>query len=100
MPASGASAGTFTGDVTFDTGTDYQDFSAPAGSSFPATIQTGSTVNITLPSGFKYTYTTSATGPTKTFVNVGGNGNSLIGIEYFTTNLFLIDFTSGIEGWK
>jgi hypothetical protein len=62
IAASGASAGTFTGDVTFDTGTDYQDFSTPAGSSFPATIQTGSTVNVTMPSGFEYTYTTAATG--------------------------------------
>jgi hypothetical protein len=53
-----------------------------------------------MPSGFKYTYTTAGTGTAMTVVDAGANGNSIIGIQYFTTNSFLIDFTSGIEGWK
>jgi hypothetical protein len=36
VAASGASVGTFSGDATFDTGTAYQYFSTPTGSSFQA----------------------------------------------------------------
>ena len=100
IAASGASVGTFAGDANFDTGTAYLYFSTPTGSSFPDAIQTGSTVTVTMPSGFKYTYTTAGTGTAMTVVDAGANGNSIIGIQYFTTNSFLIDFTSSIEGWK
>ena len=100
ITASGASAGAFTGDTNFDTGTAYQYFSTPPDSSFPGTVPIGSTITVTMPSGFHYTYTTAGTGTATTLVDPGGNGNSLIGAQYFTTNSFLVDFKSSIEGWK
>jgi hypothetical protein len=100
IAAAGASAGTYTGDAFFDTGTAYQYLSTPTGSSFPDVIQPGSTVTVTTPSGFNYTYTSADTGTATTVVDAGANGNSIVGVQYFTTNSFLIDFTSSIEGWK
>lgn len=100
VTASGASIGTFTGDATFDTGTGYQYFSTPSGDVFPDAVQAGSTITVTTPSGFKFSYTTADTGTATTVVDAGADGNSIIGAQFFTTNSFLIDFTSSIEGWK
>jgi hypothetical protein len=100
IAASGASAGSFTGYAFFDTGTPYVYLSTPTGSSFPAVVPPGTIVTVTPPSGFNYSYTASGTGTAETFVDAGGNGNSIIGVQYFTTNSFLLDFTSSIEGWK
>jgi hypothetical protein len=95
-----ASGGSFTGDAFFDTGTPYIYLSTPPGSSFPSTVPAGTTVTVTPPSGFNYSYTAAGTGTAYTVVDAGGNGNSIIGVQYFTTNSFLLDFTSSIEGWK
>ena len=100
IAASGASVGSFTGDAFFDTGTAYIYLSTPTGSSFPAVVPPGTTVAVTPPSGFNYSYTVAATGTATTVVDAGGNGNSIIGVQYFTTNSFLLDFTSSITGWK
>ncbi len=99
VSASGLSTGVFSGDATFDTGTSYFNFSTPAASAFPNPVEAGSTVTITTPSGFNYTYTADSTGTSATNV-VGSDSNSVIGIQYFTTNYFLLDFTAGIVGWK
>jgi hypothetical protein len=100
ITASGASVGSFTGYAVFDTGTAYIYLSTPTGSSFPAVVPSGTTVTVTPTSGFNYSYTAAGTGTANTVVNAGGNGNSIIGVQYFTTNSFLLDFTSSIEGWK
>jgi hypothetical protein len=100
IAASGASVGSFTGDAFFDTGTPYIYLSTPTGDSFPAVVVPGSTVTVTPPSGFNYSYTAADAGTANTVVDAGGDGNSIIGVQYFTTNSFLLDFTSGIEGWK
>jgi hypothetical protein len=94
-----ASGGSFTGDAFFDTGTPYFYFSTPSGSSFPSVVPSGTTVTVTPPSGFSYSYT-AGTGTANTVVDAGGDGNSIVGIQYFTTNSFLLDFTSSITGWK
>ncbi len=57
-------------------------------------------LNADLESGFTYSYATEGAGADTTIVDSGADGNSIIGIQYFTTNSFLIDFTSSIEGWK
>jgi hypothetical protein len=99
IAASGASTGTYTGGAIFDTGTAYVYLSTPTGSSFPDIVAPGSTVSLTTPSGFTYSYT-SGTGTANTVVAVGAAGNSIIGVQYFTTNYFLLDFKSSLIGWK
>jgi hypothetical protein len=99
ISTSGASTGTYTSGAIFDTGTAYVYLSTPASSSFPAFVDPGSTVSLTMPSGFNYSYT-AGTGTANTVVDAGGDGNSIIGVQYFTTNYFLLDFTSSLVGWK
>jgi hypothetical protein len=104
VTVSGPSTGSFTGNALFDTGTPYMVFGGPAGS-FPAAIAPGSTVSIAVTSGFDYQYTAgtvftgSNAGSYSTLVNTSLN-ETVIGIDYFTTNSFFIDFTAGTEGWK
>ena len=100
VTASGASAGSFSGYAVFDTGTSYFYLSTPSDSVLPAGIDPGSTVTITTPSGFNYAYTNDESVTTNTDVLPGGDSTSIIGIQYFTTNSYLLDFTAGIVGWK
>jgi hypothetical protein len=97
---SGDTVGTITGGAVFDTGTANMQIAAPTGSSFPATVPDGSSVSITTPSGFTYGYVSTSSDPLATIVNVDFSGPTIIGIGYFTTNYFFIDFSSGSEGWK
>jgi len=99
IAASGASTGTYTSGAIFDTGTAYVYLSTPTGSSFPDIVAPGSTVSLTTPSGFNYSYT-AGTGTANTVVAAGAAGNSIIGVQYFTTNHFLLDFKSSLVGWK
>lgn len=99
IAASGGSTGTYTSGAIFDTGTAYVYLSTPTGSSFPDTVAPGSTVSLTTPSGFTYSYTAGA-GTANTVVAAGAAGNSIIGVQYFTTNSFLLDFKSSLVGWK
>jgi hypothetical protein len=99
VTASGLTSGAFSGYADFDTGTSYFYFSTPSASPFPNPVEPGSAVTLTTPSGFSYTYTADGTSTTNTDV-VGSDSNSTIGIQYFTTNSFLLDFTAGIVGWK
>jgi hypothetical protein len=99
VTASGASTGSYMNSAIFDTGTPDMHFSTPTGSSFPAFVLPGTTVTITTPSGFDFSYT-AGSGTTYTDVDAGGGGNTIIGVEYFMTHSFMIDFTATIEGWK
>lgn len=99
MATSGASTGTYTSGAIFDTGTAYVYLSTPTDSTFPALVAPGSTVTVTTPSGFDFSYT-AGTGTANTVVAPGANGNSIIGVQYFTTNAYLLDFTSSLVGWK
>jgi hypothetical protein len=100
VAASGGSAGSFSGYAVFDTGTSYFYLSTPSNTVLAAGIDPGSTVTITTPSGFNYAYTADATATTNTNIDLGGDSDSIIGIQYFTTNFYLLDFTAGIVGWK
>jgi hypothetical protein len=97
---SGDTAGTIIGSAVFDTGTANVQIATPAGSSFPSTVPVGSTLLVTTPSGFTYSYNSSISDPFATIVNADFSGSTVIGIGYFTTNSFFIDFSSGTEGWK
>jgi hypothetical protein len=99
ISASGQSVGMYTSGAIFDTGTAYVYLSTPSGSSFPSTVEPGSTVSLTTPSGFTYSYT-AGQGTANTVVAPDADGNSIIGVQYFTTNAFLLDFTSSLVGWK
>ncbi len=92
--------GTIIASVVFDTGTANMQIATPAGSSFPSTVAAGSTVLVTTPSGFTYSYSSTISDPLATIVNTDFSGSTIIGIGYFTTNSFFIDFSSGTEGWK
>jgi hypothetical protein len=106
MTVSGATNGTLTGNVLFDSGTPYMVFNTPAGSAFPTAIAPGSSVLVQTPSGFSYGYTagsqlTSTSASSNSTVVYGDNTNeSIVGIDYFTSNSFFIDFTASREGWK
>jgi hypothetical protein len=97
---SGAAVGSITGDAVFDTGTANMQIATPAGNSFPSTVPVGSSVLVTTPSGFTYNYTSTASDPLATVVNTDFTGPNIIGIGYFTTHFFLIDFGAGLEGWR
>jgi hypothetical protein len=106
MTVSGATSGTLTGNVLFDSGTSYMVFNTPTGSPFPAAIAPGSSVLVQTPSGFSYSYiagsqvTNTSASPNSTVVYGENTNESIIGIDYFTTNSFFIDFATGKEGWK
>jgi hypothetical protein len=97
---SGNTLGTIMGGAVFDTGTANMQIATPAGSSFPSTVSIGSSVLVTTSSGFAYSYITTNSDPLATIVNADFSGSTIVGIGYFTTNSFFIDFGSGSEGWK
>ena len=97
---SGATVGTITGGVVFDTGTANMQIATPAGSSFPSTVGVGSSMSVTTPSGFTYSFVTTSSDPLATLVNADFTGSTIIGVGYFTTNSFIIDFGSSSEAWK
>jgi hypothetical protein len=100
LMVSGATVGTVVGEAVFDTGTANMQIATPAGSSFPASVSVGSSVLLMTPSGFTYRYDTTSTDPLATIVNQDFSGSSIIGIGYFTSHSFFIDYSSGTEGWK
>jgi hypothetical protein len=97
---SGGASGSIAGGAVFDTGTANMQIAVPTGGSFPATVPVGASVLVTTPSGFTYNYTTTGSDPLFTIVNPGFSGPSIIGIGYFTTNSFFIDFSSSTTGWR
>lgn len=96
----GMTVGMVTGPVVFDTGTPQMQIAPPAGATFPATVAAGSSVLVTTPSGFAYSYTAASSGDLDTVVNTNPADPSLVGIAYFTTHSFFIDYTTSSEGWK
>jgi len=100
LAVSGPQVGSITGGVVFDTGTSVMQIAPAPGASFPASVAAGSTVMVTTPSGFTYTYTSGTTGPLSTSVITDATNLSIVGIGYFTTNSYFVDFSSSITGWK
>lgn len=97
---SGPVIGSLTGRVLFDSGTPAP-YLYPADSPFPATVPTGTMVLVSLPSGFTYTYTAGSSPITDTSINSEANNDqNHIGVAYFTTNSFFIDYKMNSEGWQ
>ena len=100
ISVSGTNTGSLTAQVLFDSGNPGVSLNIPPGIAFPAALIAGDTVQVTTASGFVYSYT-AGTGVNDSVVTLNSTaGQSVIGIGYFTTNSFFIDFTSGTEGWK
>ena len=97
---SGDAAGSIVGGAVFDTGTANMQIATPTGSSFPSSVPIGSSVMIATSSGFTYSYGSTSGDPFATIINANFSGPSIVGIGYFTTNYFFIDFSSGTEGWR
>lgn len=94
----GVPNGTLTGNVLFDCGTPDMILYPP--NNFPTSVQPGTPVVVTTPSGFAYTYVADESQITSTTVNANVNNDQThIGVAYFTTNSFLIDYTTNTEGW-
>jgi hypothetical protein len=89
----------FTGDAFFDTGTPFFYFSTPPNEVFLSQVSPGTSISITTPSGFAYSYVDGST-PAGTEVDLGGDGNSIIGLQYFTTNSYLLNFSQSTTGWR
>jgi hypothetical protein len=95
----GVPNGTLTGNVLFDSGTPEM-ILYPPNSTFPTSVRPGTPVVVTTPSRFAYTYAANESQTTSTTVNVNVNNDQThIGVAYFTTNSFLIDYTTNTEGW-
>jgi hypothetical protein len=101
VTVSGTASGVLAGTVLFDSGTPSMVLNIPAGTAFPSTVPSGSSVMVETPSGFTFSYAAGAgIEVTNTIVQPNSTAESIIGIGYFTTNSFFIDFTSGTVGWK
>src|SRR5579863_9043882 len=95
---SGAASGVLAGAVLFDSGTPSTVLNVPTGAAFPASAPPGSSVMVETPSGFTFSYTCgSGSKVTNTIVHPDSTDESIVGIGYFTTNSFFIDFTSGLK---
>jgi hypothetical protein len=95
---SGPVTGVFTAAPLFDTGNPAMVLLDPASSSTPVVLPAGTPIMLSLPSGFIYNYSTTAQGMGATTVST--TEMTGIGIQFFTTNSFFIDFTTSSEGWR
>jgi hypothetical protein len=62
-------------------------------------IEANEKVLITLPTGYEFSYPTTASGTDETVVNVSAGGKNVVGIDFFQNHDFYIDYTTSIEGW-
>lgn len=99
ISAIGPPIGSYSGPVTFDTGTPYIALSVPSGATFPSSISEGTELDITMSNGFLYALTA---GPTTGSISISASSDaaSIVGLPYFTTNSFFIDFSDSLEGWR
>ncbi len=95
---SGPITGAFTAAPLFDTGNPAMVLLDPSSSSTPTALPAGTMVMLSLPSGFIYNYSSTTQGMETTTVST--TGMTGIGIQFFTTNSFFVDFTTSTEGWR
>lgn len=84
--------------LLFDSGTPDIVINVPMGKTFQQP-QAGASVGFTTPSGFVYSMT-AGSGVDLVQVNLGTTAQSVVGLPFFTTNGFFIDFSDNTEGWK
>jgi hypothetical protein len=93
----------FSAQVLFDTGTEpYSYLEDPTYNGNPAQLAANSSISIVTPTGFTYSYTTTATENLTNVENPNTTGGSttIISLEYFINNEFLLDFTDHKLGVK
>jgi hypothetical protein len=99
ITVTGPNGGSFSGPVLFDTGTvstEVRDTALPS----PFTVPSNNSVTLTLPSGFNYHYETAAGVETATLLEpLVNNNQNHVGVGYFESNYFLLDYTDSREGW-
>jgi hypothetical protein len=101
VTVSGSESGILAGMVLFDSGTPDMVLNVPAGVAFPTGVPPGTSVMVTTPSGFAYGFTAgSGSQASATTVQPDSTAESVIGVGFFTTNSFFVDFSSASEGWK
>ncbi|MBS1531648.1 MAG: hypothetical protein JSU01_15185 [Bacteroidetes bacterium] len=93
----------FQSGVLFDTGTEpYNYIEDPTGPATATLLGNGVSVSTTLNSGFNYSFTTSATDYLSYVENPtnSGSNTTVMGLEFFLTNEYLLDFTNHKMGLK
>jgi hypothetical protein len=89
---------TLTTPVIFDTGTPNFVLNIPSGSPVPSSV---TSFELTTPSGFGYSATAGADlYGVRVQPASATTAGSVIGLGYFETNSLLINFATGIQGWK
>ena len=102
--ADGSNATNYSATPTlFDSGTPGMNLAPPASVSLLTSggnvIEANEKVLITLPTGYEFSYLTTASGTDETVVNVTADGKNVVGIDFFQNHDFYIDYTTSIEGW-
>lgn len=93
----------FSTEALFDTGTEpYTYLEDPTYKGVTALLPSGSTVSLAATSGFNYSYTTSSTENLTVVENPFNTGGaiSIIGLEYFLNNEYMLDFADHKLGLK
>lgn len=93
----------FNAAVLFDTGTEpYNYIEDPTGPSTATLLSNGVAVSTMLNSGFNYSFTTSATDYISYVENPTNSGSNVtvMGLEFFLTNEYLLDFENHKMGLK
>jgi hypothetical protein len=105
VTVTGSSPGTYSGNVLFDSGTPTMILNVPKGFQFPGVGPT-STVTVMTPSGFDYQFQAEGAiaqapvGPYVTGTTLNSTAATIVGVGFFSTNGFFIDFADGTEGWR
>ena len=94
--------------VLFDTGTQDMQLYPPSNSdmpncTLPSSLPMGTGVMVSLPSspsGFTYAYKVMNSATHTVVASTTNNEQNHVGVGYFETNSFFIDYTSNMEGWK
>jgi hypothetical protein len=93
----------FQADVLFDTGTEpYNYIEDPTGPADATLLGNNVSVSTTLNNGFGYSFTTTATDYLTYVENPNNSGSdvTVMGLEFFLTNEYLLDFTNHQLGLK
>ena len=105
VSAGGSNATTYSGaSVLFDSGTPSMILAPPAGVTFPTAAGTdvvaaNENVLISLPNGYDFSYFAALNGVDETVINTTGAGRNVVGIDFFQSHDFYIDYTVRTEGW-
>jgi hypothetical protein len=96
----GSASGMLIAPSLFDSGTPEILIRVPMSTVFPPAIYGGEAATVNTPSGFDYNYQSASEGIYSTAVAYTTTPEIVVGLPFFTQNLFYIDLANGDEGWK